>query len=84
MAIKKRILPQREENAIENLAKQLADKPYGEEKKDSTLVRTTITLPSSVLFSLEDIATTNKRKKRELKSVSAIIRDCIEKTLNLS
>jgi hypothetical protein len=83
MGIKKRTSLEKNK-AIEALANQLADKPYGEEKEDNTLIRTTISLPSSVLFALEDIAKTNKRKKNDLRSVSAIIRDCIEKTLRLS
>jgi len=84
MTIKKRTSSLKRDHEIEALAHQLADKPYGEEKKDSTLIRTTISLPSSVLFSLEDIAKINKRKKSDLRSVSAIIRDCIKKTLELS
>jgi hypothetical protein len=67
-------------NSIEKLADELADKPYGQQKEIlDDIARTTISLPSSLLFKLEDMAKTNKRKKRELKSVSAIIRHCIEK-----
>ena len=77
MTIKKRMISSMDSKAIENLANELADKPYG--KKNDTLVRTTISLPESVLFKLEDMAINNKRKSDSLKSVSAIIRYCIEK-----
>lgn len=82
MAIKKRVPNNIDRTDIENLANELADKPYGQKKQDD-LVRTTISLPASVLFKLEDISRVNKRKKNELKSVSAIIRDCIKKYLNI-
>ena len=81
MVIKKR--NNSNQQKIEDLAKKLADKPYGEEKKESVLARTTITLPLSVLFTLEDMAKDNKRNRSNLRSVSAIIRNCIEKTLEL-
>ena len=81
MVIKKRSNDNQQK--IEDLAKELADKPYGTEKKENVLTRTTITLPLSVLFTLEDMAKDNKRNKNNLRSVSAIIRDCIEKTLGL-
>lgn len=78
MAIKKRT-SQQDQIKIESLANDLADKPYGQDKKDDSIVRTTISLPSSVLFSLEDMAKTNKRNKKTLRSVSAIIRYCVDK-----
>jgi hypothetical protein len=81
MTIKKRISNTIDRKAIENLANELADKPYGQ--THDTLSRTTITLPASVLLKLEDMARDNKRKKNNLKSVSAIIRDCIEKCLHI-
>lgn len=81
MSIKKRIFNNINNRAIENLAKELADKPYGQQQ--NSLARTTITLPSSVLLKLEDMARSNKRKQGDLKSVSAIIRDCIEKHLHI-
>ncbi len=81
MTIKKRIPTVINKKAIENLANELADKPYGQAY--DTLARTTITLPTSVLLKLEDIARDNKRKKNSLKSVSAIIRDCIERCLHI-
>lgn len=83
MAIKKRISVVGNQSAIESLANELADKPYGEDKKNDFTVRTTISLPSSVLFALEDLAKVNKRNKNDLKSVSAIIRNCINNTLKL-
>jgi hypothetical protein len=81
MTIKKRIPTVINKKAIENLANELADKPYGQSY--DTLARTTITLPTSVLLKLEDIARDNKRRKNSLKSVSAIIRDCIERCLHI-
>ena len=80
MTIKKRSTESLNQIKIEELANELADKPYGEEKKEDTIVRTTITLPSNVLFELEDMAKSNKRNKKTLRSVSAIIRNCIDKT----
>lgn len=80
MAIKKRIVTN-SNKTIEDLANELADKPYGQ--KQDTLVRTTITLPTTALFKLEDMARTNKRKKDNLKSVSAIIRYCIKNCFNI-
>ena len=82
MVIKKRSL---NNNAIENLANELADKPYGiiKHQEHDKLTRTTISLPASVLLKLEDIARTNKRTKEELKSVSAIIRYCIKEQLQI-
>ena len=70
-------------NSIEKLADELADKPYGEPKEyhSEALMRTTITLPSSLLFKLEDLAKSNKRARKDLKSVSAIIRHYIEKNI---
>jgi hypothetical protein len=81
MTIKKRIPNNIDNKAIENLANELADKPYGQ--KQDTLVRTTISLPSSVLYKLEDMALNNKRKKDNLRSVSAILRHCIKKCLQI-
>ena len=81
MTIKKRIVSANiDKIEIEKLANELADKPYGQ--KQDTIVRTTISLPESVLSKLEDLARNNKRKKESLKSVSAIIRYCIENSLN--
>lgn len=83
MAIKQRISNISDKLAIENIANELADRPYGEQKKDDSITRTTISLPCSILFKLEDLAKDNKRKKREFRSVSAIIRHCIKETLHI-
>lgn len=83
MAIKKRTNIVNNQESIENLANELADKPYGEDKKTDNIVRATISLPSSMLFAIEDLAKKNKRNKSELRSVSAIIRNCLEKNLKL-
>ncbi|MDD9338587.1 MAG: ribbon-helix-helix protein, CopG family [Providencia heimbachae] len=70
----------------ELLAKRLADKPYGstentlqEPEKQS---RTTISLNESMLVKLEDMALKNKREGRDPKSVSAIVREALEKYLS--
>ncbi|RYE05306.1 MAG: hypothetical protein EOP33_06690 [Rickettsiaceae bacterium] len=81
MAIKKRTHSSINKNAIESLANELADKPYGQQQDN--LVRTTVTLPASTLILLEDMARNNKRRKDDLTSVSAIIRDCVEKYINM-
>jgi hypothetical protein len=60
-----------------NVEEQEAARGYGEDK----LVRTTISLPSSLLYKLEDMALENKRKNKDFRSVSAIIRFCIEQKL---
>lgn len=82
MPIKNRANSENKHQAIESLARDLADKPYGQQNNSDAIVRTTITLPESLLFKLEDMATRNKRQKGGLKSVSAIIRDCVKKSLN--
>jgi hypothetical protein len=84
MAIKKRFNNQSTNGkkiSIESLANELADRPYGSESEEEVLVRTTISLPQSLLFKLEDLAKRNKRKKEDLRSVSAIMRYCIDKCL---
>ena len=83
MVIKKRVNSTNDKSIIEDLANELSDKPYGENKKNISVVRTTISLPSSILFYLEDLAKNNKRNKSELRSVSAIIRHCIDKTYDI-
>lgn len=68
---------------IEKLANQLADKPYGDDAvEDDNMIRTTITMPISMLHQLEDIARENKRKNIGLKSVSALVREGITYILN--
>ena len=79
MTIKKRNYTS-QNKSIENLADELADKPYGKNNSlDNKIIRTTITLPAYMLHKLEDIALKNKRETKELKSVSAIIRSSITK-----
>ena len=81
MAIKKRNLDRK--SSIESLAEELADKPFGQRGvEDTSLKRTSISLPSSLLRKIEDNAIQNKRNNNELKSVSAIVRFCIEKYYN--
>lgn len=60
------------------LARQFADRPYGQDRKMEDLVRTSFTLPKHLLTELEDEALANKRAGREPKSVSAIIREALE------
>lgn len=67
--------------AAEDLANELADRPYGQ--KQDSIARATISLPASVLFKLEDMAIKNKREKNDLRSVSAIIRECIKAYLDI-
>ena len=67
--------------AAEDLANELADRPYGQ--KQDSIARATISLPTSVLFKLEDMAIKNKREKNDLRSVSAIIRKCIKAYLDI-
>jgi len=55
MAIKKRTSMDSHSQAIENLANELADRPYGKTNYDNSITRTTITLPASVLYQLEDM-----------------------------
>lgn len=65
----------------EALANKLADKPYGDEALVQPVVekqaRTSISLPESLLQTIEDMARDNKRRGIEPKSVSAIIRDAL-------
>lgn len=84
MTFKKRIVKQSNTDAIENLANELADKPYGQESiKKDIIKRITITLPESTLIALEDIAIMNKRQSKTPSTVSALIRYCINKQLEI-
>lgn len=65
-------------SAIESLANELSEKPYGSKKSYDKMVRTTISLDSEVLIKLEDFAQKNKRDKKDLKSVSAIVRIAVD------
>lgn len=68
----------------EELAKKLADKPYGSEIKDAyspeieKQKRTTISVGESLFLKIEDLAIKNKRNGVEPKSVSAIAREAFE------
>ncbi len=67
------------------LADQIADKPYGaaiDVEESNELVRTSITLPRSLLTVVEDLALSNKRSGLEPKNVSATIRLALEKYIN--
>jgi len=65
--------------AVEALADTLADKPYGEDKKViDEIVRTSISLPKSLLQTIEDRAMWNKRDGKDLKNVSAIVRFALD------
>jgi len=81
MAIKKR---EAKAEAVEKLVKELVDKPYGGEANNEKerLVRTSLSLPASMHETLEDMAIQNKRAGRELRTVSAIVREAIENYLN--
>ncbi len=68
--------------AVEKLATELADKPYGEgANEEDHLVRTSFSLPASTHATLEDMAIQNKRARRDLRTVSAIIRQAINQYL---
>lgn len=75
------------EDDAEALANQLADRPYGEERKPSlqpeTLARTTISLPEGLLRELEDRALSNKRTGVAPKNVSALVRVALEAYLKM-
>lgn len=73
---------------IERLAKTLADKPYGQHATDTTEEKMpeskkakplAISLPPAMIERLQDLAVANKRSGAELKTVSAIVRDALEK-----
>lgn len=79
MPIKKRI-KNIDPEAADKLADKLADKPYGDKPivSDTDMTRTTISLPTSLLRSLEDIALSNKRSGKSPKNVSALVREALE------
>ena len=80
MAIKKR---QRTTAKIEELVNELADKPYGQEplQNEEEYIVTSISLPRSMLYKVEDLANSNKRKNIEPKNVSAFIRKALEQLI---
>ncbi|MEW9890043.1 MAG: hypothetical protein AB2989_06065 [Candidatus Symbiodolus clandestinus] len=87
---KKTVNPEKQKataQQAELLAEQLADKPYGAIKSSITssdeIVRTSISLPKSLLETLEDLTRYNKRQGVEPKTVSAIIRESLERYLLL-
>ena len=65
--------------AADALANKLADKGYGDEARaePDTLSRSTISLPTSLLRAVEDLALKNKRSKRQPNSVSGVVRDAL-------
>jgi len=71
---------------IERLAKSLADKPYGDSFLEASKMPISekakpiaISLPPSLIEKLQDQAIANKRAGLDLKTVSAIVRDALEK-----
>jgi hypothetical protein len=63
------------------LADQIADKPYGGVKAvaEPKAQNISISLPPALIVKLQDAAITNKRGSGDLKTVSAIIKDALEK-----
>lgn len=47
--------------------------------KKVEIVRTTVSMPKSMLIAMEDLAFQNKRKKHKLNSVSALVRVALQK-----
>lgn len=84
MVLKKRPTNKEDTDPIEALADALADKPFDTQKfvNDESVTRTSITLPAYLLRIIEDAAIKNKRNKSNLRSVSAIIRYCLEQHFN--
>jgi len=71
---------------IEKLAKSLADKPYGENALETSKMPDSekakpiaISLPPFLIEKIQDQALANKRAGLDLKTVSAIVRDALEK-----
>ena len=81
MMLKKRNV---DEKAIDELANDLVDKPYGDDIKNESTVRTSISLPASLHEALEDLAIKNKRSGKNLKTVSAIARQAIHDYLSVN
>lgn len=65
----------------EKLAQQLADKPYGgvKESPEAKAQAVSISLPPAMIERLQDAALANKRGGGDLKTVSAIVRDALER-----
>lgn len=68
--------------AADKLARQLADKPYGEkapEPQGSQKAKPiSISLPPSVIEQLEDAVRKNKRSGEGLRTISAIIKEALD------
>ncbi len=69
--------------AAEALARQLADRPYGEQKAagSSAAIKAkpiSISLPPSVIEQLEDTVRDNKRSGEGPRTISAIVREALE------
>ena len=67
------------ETASRELVSQLADKPYGEAADKDKAVPLTITLPKSMVQKLEQRKRDNKDAGEGSKSVSALIREALER-----
>lgn len=81
MAIRKR---RNVSDQAENLAKQLADRPYGNPPLDQgdEMIVTSISINKSLLHRAEDLVNRNKRANIEPKSVSALIRKALERVIS--
>lgn len=83
MAIKKR---SRVNEQAALLADEIAEKAYGSPQENEKgpideYVTTSISIPSSMLHQLEDLALKNKRSKSGPKNVSALIRSALRNML---
>lgn len=64
----------------DKLAKQMADKPYGGVKDiEPKAQNVSISLSPALIEKLQDAALANKRGGGHLKTVSAIVRDALER-----
>jgi hypothetical protein len=87
--------PAPSEAEVEALAKRLSDRPYGQHEAEpeesvapaaapapaEQMTRTAISLPMALQRKIEDLALSNKRAGKNPKSVSAIMREAVEKYL---
>ena len=60
---------------IEDLTKDLANKPYGEERQKMTV--TSLSISENLLDEVQLIAFENKRAKRDNRSASAVISEAV-------
>ncbi len=68
--------------AADNLADELADKPYGSKStQDEPIERLTVALPVSLYDEIESLAKKRRRAKEEDRSMSAIAREAIREYL---